>query len=449
MLLLSVTNHITENVAPVPLLWILPLSVYLLSFILAFGARGPLNRAIWLRLLAFALGILGYSIYDVNSVESVQVSLPVFLVGLFICCMYCHGELNRLRPRSEDLPSMYLAIAFGGAVGAIFVGLIAPRIFSGIYELPIALAATAAVATALNWDASRWALRVLWIAVTGCMIVVVYATVGGYRENTLSMRRSFYGSLRVTESRYPGLQQKRTLFHGTIQHGSQFMSPLLRLRPTTYYGPESGIGIVLREGYPGPKRVGIVGLGTGTLAAYGRAGDDFRFYEINSQVTEIARSLFTYLRESPAKIEVVPGDARLSLERETGSPFDVIALDAFSGDAIPVHLLTEQALEIYRRHLNPDGVLAFHISNDFLDLAPVVQQLAIRDGLSAVLVKSHEDLDSGIFAADWVLVTNNGAIRNNPAVKIHAAPIAAHPGLRPWTDAYNNLLRILKTPQIR
>lgn len=449
VLLLSVTNHIDQNVAAVPLLWILPLAIYLLTFILSFGAQQIYRRALWLRLLAFALGVLGYSIYNVDALTPLQLSLPLFLGGLFICCMFCHAELNRLRPNPAALTSFYLLIAAGGAAGAVFVGLIAPRVFTAIYELPLALALTATIAALLIWREGAWPVRLLWIAATASLLAVLFANVQAYHADTLSLRRSFYGSLRVTQSPRAGSQQTRTLFHGIIEHGAQLLWPPGRFRPTTYYGPDSGIGIVLREGFKGPKRAGLVGLGVGTLAAYGQPGDTFRFYEINRQIIDLAGSLFFYLRESKARIQMVEGDARLSLERDSSPPFDVLALDAFSGDAIPVHLLTREALVIYKKHLKPNGVLAFHVSNNFLNLAPVVAQLASEAGFHAVLVRSHQNDDDLILAADWVLVSNNESVLENPAVKLLSAPIEPRAGLRPWTDDRNNLLQILKTSHFR
>jgi len=448
MLLLSVTNHIDANVAAVPLLWVLPLAVYLLTFVLTFGARSLYTQGVWLRILAFALGILAYAIFNINFVEAIQVSVPIFLAGLFACCMFCHGELNRLRPGARNLTGFYLTIAAGGAAGAVFVGLIAPRIFNGVYELPLALCVTALLAFALTWLDGRWPLRALWIAVSVCMVIVLVRNVRAYRASALSLRRSFYGSLRVVQSR-PGPLQYRTLYHGVIAHGEQYLLPPLRRRATTYYGPDSGIGIVLRECAPSPKRVAIVGLGVGTIAAYGKTGDTFRFFEINPQVIDAAQALFFYLRETQAHPEIVLGDARLSIERDASPPFDVLALDAFSGDAIPVHLLTREALAIYRKHLKPDGVLAFNVSNNYLDLAPVVRELADAVGYQAVLVRNHENDDDLLLAADWVLVTNNPAVLGNEAVKIHSQPIAPRTGLRPWTDTYSSLLPILKTPPAR
>lgn len=449
MLLLSVTNHMTENVAAVPLLWVLPLAMYLLSFVLSFGLPRLYQRSLWLRLLAFALGVIAYAVYSIDTVEPIQVSVPVFLAGLFIACMFCHAELRRLRPAASGLTGFYLMIAAGGAAGAIFVGLLAPRLFSGIYELPLTLCFTALLALLLVWSGGGWGVRFLWIGVAVCMAAAAIANVRAYRQNSVTLRRSFYGSLRVVQSPHAGPEQTRTLYHGTIQHGAEFLWPQRRMRPITYYGPDSGVGILLRECFPLPKRVGVIGLGTGSLAVYGQRGDLFRFYEINSQVIEIAQSLFFYTRETPAHVEIVEGDARLSLQREsTTPPFDVLALDAFSGDAIPVHLLTREAVALYLRHLKPDGVLAFHVSNNYLDLAPVVAQLAEEVHYDAVEVMNHADPENLILAAEWVLVTRNKSVLANTAIKLHAQPIASRAGRRPWTDDFNNLLEILKAPRL-
>jgi SAM-dependent methyltransferase len=446
-LLLAVTNHLDENVAAVPLLWVLPLSAYLLSFICAFGFR-KYNRGLWLRVVAFALGIMGYATYDINTVEPIQINLPLFLAALFICCFFCHAELKRLRPPAEALTRFYLLIAAGGAAGAVFVGLIAPEVFSGIYELPLSFLFLAVLAIALIWTTRSWPMRTLWAGTALCMGAVLISDVQGYTQHTLSVVRNFYGTLRVEQTPHAGPQQQRILFHGTVEHGAQFLELPARRRATTYYGPDSGIGIVLRECVPSPRRVAVVGLGAGTLAAYGRAGDDFTFYEINPQVIDIARSLFFYLRESAARTNIKLGDARLTLQAEHGPLYDVLALDAFSGDAIPVHLLTREAMRLYLARLRPGGVLAFHTSNNFLELAPVVKQLADEAGLRTVLVHSHPDADSALLASDWLIATRNGALLENPALRLHAQPVAGRTGLRPWTDNYNNLWQIFKAPSL-
>lgn len=443
MLLLTITNHLSQNVAPVPLLWVLPLSLYLLTFTLAFSRHGFYPRGIWVRLLAVTLGAIGYAIYDPRTVEAIQISIPLFCGGLFVCCMFCHGELSRLRPGPAHLTSFYLMLAFGGALGAIFVGLIAPHLFSNLYEFPLTLLFTALLALIAMWR-EGWAARALWAVAAIAMAIVVVANVRGYEKNSLVMVRSFYGALRVTQSHDIGPQQARVLYHGTIRHGAQFLLPPKREQPTTYYSRDSGIGFALRYCCDGPKRVGVVGLGVGTLAAYGKPGDYFRFYEINPQVVSIAKNVFTYLRESPAKIDMSLGDARLSLEHESPEHFDVLAIDAFSGDAIPVHLLTREAMTIYFRHLRPGGILAFHTSNSYLQLAPVVKQLANAFGYPARLIENESDEDDLISTADWVLVTRNRQFLDLPIISRGQQPIRMPAGLRPWTDDYNNLFQILK-----
>jgi SAM-dependent methyltransferase len=446
MLLLSVTNHITQNVAAVPLLWVLPLAIYLLSFVLGFGAGRFYNRSIWLRLLAIALGLLAYSVYNIEEIDAIKTSLPIFLGGLFVCLMFCQSELYLNRPEPSGLTDFYLIIAAGGAAGAIFVGIVAPNLFEGVYELPFTLCATAVLALVSTW-AYGWPLRVLWVGVAACMVVVFATNVNAYHENSLLLVRNFYGSLRVVQSPHAGPEQTRTLYHGTIQHGAQFLWADKQRRPLTYYGRDSGVGIVLRECLPNaPRRVGVVGLGTGTLAAFGQPGDTFVFYELNPQVITIANSLFWFIRQSPAKVQIVEGDARLSLQREH-EPFDLLVLDAFSGDAIPVHLLTREALALYLRLLKPDGVIAFHVSNHYLALAPVVRQLAQEAGYPSVLVSNHADTDNNVSAADWVLVTKNPEVLDNAAIRLHSSPIENRPGLRPWTDSFNNLIEIVRWSQ--
>ena len=390
MLLLSITNHLTENVAPIPLLWVLPLALYLLTFTLAFNRRSLYSRWLMVRLLAVTLGSLGYAIYDPSFTESLQVSVPLFCVGLFVCCLFCHGELAKRRPAANHLTSFYLMISLGGAVGAIFVGLLAPHIFSAIYEFPLALVLTAALATVVLWPHGVLE-RPFWTAATIAMALILVRYVHEYKKNTVLTVRNFYGALRVKENQDWLKQPYHTLYHGKIEHGAQFLDPPKSLQPTTYYGPDSGVGKALNRRSGSPKRVGVIGLGAGTLAAYGKAGDFFRFYEINPLVLNIANKSFSYLRDTPARTDIVIGDARLSLAAEMPQQFDVLAVDAFSGDAIPVHLLTKEAFALYLRHLKPDGVLAIHTSNTYLDLAPVVQLLADDAGYPARLISNGDD----------------------------------------------------------
>jgi SAM-dependent methyltransferase len=259
--------------------------------------------------------------------------------------------------------------------------------------------------------------------------------------------RNFYGALVVYDSSTDGdMGPVRILRHGTIDHGEQFLWPQNRRFPTTYYAKKSGIGLAIQTvQMQGPMTVGVIGLGAGTLATYGRPIDHYRIYDINPLVLKIAQTEFTYLLNCYARHEVIMGDARLSMEREPSQKFDVLAVDAFSGDAIPVHLLTREAYKLYWRHLKPDGVLAVHVSNRYLTLAPVVALAAAESGKIAKMVSfetddrnATEETDS-----DWVLVTSRPGFFDQPELKV-AKPIDPIPGLRMWTDDYSNLYRILR-----
>jgi hypothetical protein len=442
MMLVSTTNQLTQNVAAVPFLWILPLAVYLLSFIICFESPRWYKRGLFLRLLAVALGSLAYAVYDIQVSEAIPVAIPLFTIGLFLTCMFCHGELSRLKPATSQLTSFYLMIALGGALGAIFTGLIAPRIFAGIYEFPLSLLFVAALALWLNWT-DNWAQRLLWIAVALAMVVALVEEARGYHKDAIVMTRNFYGSLRVVES-VRGGGNTRTLYHGTVQHGAQYLDPAKRTEPTTYFGPDSGVGVVLRFCCDGPKRVGIIGLGVGTLAAYGKPGDSFHFYEINPQVIDLAKSHFTFLSDSKASISIAQGDARLSLERETGPLYDAFIADAFSGDAIPVHLLTKEAFRLYLTHMKPSGILAIHVSNNYLDLAPVVAQLARSESLFARIIRNPKDDRHLQAQADWIVLTSDPEFFARPEIAGVASMIDEHRPTRLWTDDYNNLLQVFK-----
>lgn len=443
MLLLTVTNHLTQDVAPVPLLWVLPLSLYLLTFTLAFSRKQFYHRWLFIRLLAVFLIAMAYEVYDSREIGAIQISLPLFCLGLFICCMFCHGELNRLKPEGRALTSFYLTLSLGGAVGAVFVGLIAPRLFSSMYEFPFTLLLTGLLACVTLWrEGPAW--RVLWCGISLALVCVVVLKVQSLQHESIAMVRDFYGALRVTESNDCGQMPARALYHGTIQHGAQYRNWPWRKVPVAYYSFNSGIGLALQFCCEGSKRVGIIGLGTGTLAAYGRPGDLFHFYEIDPDVVQIAHSLFTYLRESPARKEITLGDARLSLQSEEPQQFDVLAVDAFSGDAIPVHLLTEEAIELYLKHLKPNGILAVHVSNTYLVLDAVVKQWADRFGYKAKRIEDAGNDHLCVAPSDWILVSRNSRFMTSPLVTKQEAPIQIPAGLRPWTDNYNNLFQLLR-----
>jgi len=447
VMLLAVTNHLTQNVASVPLLWLAPLTLYLASFILTFEGKGWYQpKYLWILVLA-GLGAMAWLLADADYRFDLPLQLGIFLPGLFLGCLFCHGELYRLRPAPRHLTAFYLTVSAGGALGGLAVAVVAPLVFSGYYELGVGLAVLALLA-ALRFSGLGFFARYLSLAallgVTGC------AAYEGFRQqqDVRVATRSFYGVLRVKEYGSPGeTAHLLRLVHGTIMHGEQYQHPSQRTMLTTYYQPPSGIGAAILSRQGAPIRVGVIGLGTGTIAAYGRAGDVFRFYDIDPHVIELARSEFTYLADSAARVEVALGDARLTLERELPQRFDVLAVDAFSSDAIPVHLITREALATYLRHMKPDGIVAFHVSNRFLDLVPVVARIARENRVHAVLVRDDpEDDDPSLRSrSDWVLVSRDSdALEGEKIVDAGAVEAEDRPEWRTWTDDYSNLVQILK-----
>lgn len=446
MQLSAVTAHLTSNIAAIPLLWVLPLAVYLLTFILAFQLPVLRNyRGILLRLLAVMLASLGYLLSHTDVDVPIGVSIVFFLLEAFAACLFFHTEAYALRPqRASETTLFYLVLAAGGATGSFLIGIAAPLVFSGNYDLALTFLVTAVLALAVVWD-TDWMQRTLWITGSALLVFLVFALHASYHRQALLTRRNFYGSLRVQQTVTNHGDPMRELMNGTIEHGSQIFSPDLSRVPTTYYAEDSGIGLALKGCCEGrPKRVGVVGLGVGTIAAYGKAGDTFRFYEINPSVLPIAQNLFTYLRDSKAAVTFIEGDGRASLAAEPSQQFDVLVVDAFSGDAIPLHLLTVEALAVYRRHLAAGGILAFHVSNQYVDLASEVAQLANSAHLQARSINSPPDDQSGEFRAIWVLVTDRAALFNDPGVALRATVIQPVPHVSAWTDNYSSLLPLVR-----
>jgi protein-L-isoaspartate O-methyltransferase len=466
-LLLSVTNHICQNIASVPFLWIIPLSLYLLTFIICFASHSWYPRGLSLRLLGVALGAMTYALSPSFAQLPIKLAIPLFCVGLFIACMFCHGELAGLKPEPQHLTSFYIMVAAGGALGAVFVALIAPHIFNGFYELHVALGACAilvVVVYAIDPDSpfSIMMLRPAGFALAGLAIAVIAALAVNARANATSAQfsvRNFYGVLRVVDGATPNVAiikgnfvetqgedpNYRSLLNGTINHGLQFFAPSRRRWATTYYGPNSGIGVALQSiEKTGPVRVGIIGLGAGTTAVYGRAGDQFTYYEINPLVIQIAQQQFTFLKDSPAAINIVQGDARLSLEREAPQGFDLLAVDAFSGDSIPVHLLTREAFQLYFQQLKPEGVLAVHISNTYLNLAPVVVGAAANLGKQTILIENNDDHPKGIYASSWILLGSPDGFEGEAGIGAKGFAIRLGAKNRMWTDDFSNLFEALK-----
>jgi hypothetical protein len=454
VLLVSVTNHMSENVAPIPLLWVLPLAVYLLSFILAFESDRIYLRWLFIPLLIPALGGMAYMIYASDGNLDIRRAIPGFAAGLFVCCMFCHGELARRRPAPRYLTLFYLMVSLGGALGGAFVALIAPRAFRAYWELPLGLVICGFLAAIAVWGLripklGPWPLRAAMLIGVGVLSGYFIRQEAKLSKNLVLQTRNFYGPLEVKDDLPTEDYAERTLLHGTINHGSQLIDPVLRYVTTSYYGKRSGVGramVALQS--QGPIRAGLIGLGSGVLNNYGRKGDYFRTYEINPLIERIAQTLFTFYPHSPADKAILMGDARLTLERQlaTGGPqnFDILAVDAFSSDAIPVHLLTREAIQLYFRHLKPEGVLALHISNRYLDLKPVCEGGAEAVGREAWVVEDEGDQASYFSASTWVLVTSHLAMYKNESFKdAYLYQLSGKKGFRPWTDDYSNLFQIL------
>jgi hypothetical protein len=446
MQLSAVTSYITANLAPIPLLWILPLTVYLVTLILAFQFSIRFPWSIVARVMVVMLAVLGYSLKKANGGWPLWLSLLFFLLELFLACFFCLSTATRLRPqRASEATLFYLFFAAGGALGSFLIGIAAPLVFNYNLDLPITFLITALLVLAVNWSGA-WNQSLFWIVASAAMLVEVCWIRHAYEQNAIVEVRNFYASLRVTQEpfRSPGATI-RTLANGSIRHGTQiFGNKMLSRTPTTYYSSDSGVGLALRFCCGDRARnIGVIGLGAGTLAAYGRPGDHIRFYDINPAVPAIAQSIFTYIRNSAAQVEIVEGDARASLAGETSQHFDVLVVDAFSGDAIPIHLLTTEALTLYRRHLTPHGILAFHVSNLHVDLVPAIALLAKSAGMQAWVVSTGAARQSGEFSSTWILVTADPNFLVQPELSAAGHSPKLHPDLKVWTDDYSALLPLI------
>jgi hypothetical protein len=447
ILLLTMTRQLTNDVAPVPFLWVLPLSIYLLSFILCFDAPRYYVRSAFL--VALPLSFIALD-FVMNHSLSVPVMIALIALTLFVFCMVCHGELVRRKPSVRHLTLFYLMMSIGGALGGTFVGLIAPVIFTAYFEMPIGLFLCAGLVCVVCWGGTSKTWRVvLLIALLGYGWRLAETSFDDIKGSRVVMR-NFYSQLRITDTSksesHPQHGTLRKMVHGGIVHGEQYLDPKLRNTPTAYYCHRSGIGLALDSlAQSGPLKIGVVGLGAGTLATYSRAGDEMRMYEINEQVLELARSEFTYLSDSPAKIVPVLGDGRLMLERETPQQFDLLAMDAFSGDSIPAHLLTLEAMKTYFGHLKPNGMLAVHITNHYLDLEPVVSAAAKHFGKVAIAFNlQSSQKDEFCRHSVWALLMSPERAANLPEALKTGKILNPPANFKAWTDSFSNLLGILK-----
>jgi hypothetical protein len=444
IMLVSSSSVLTREVGPIPFLWILPLSVYLITFIFCFDKPEWYRRRFFFPLFAASLTAL---VILYKSVLPFSAEMIIHSLVLFSTCMICHGEMVRLRPDSDQLTEFYLFLSLGGVVGAVFVNVIAPALFSDYYEYQIAillsllLASHAAIA---SLDRFAKSLRTLSLAVSIVLIGLFLNTEQEEGHVTkLVAYRGFYGLLEVLEVEPNTRGTHRKLYSDDIEHGSQLVDDEYRRIPITYFSHQSGVGKALLNYQKPNRRVGIIGLGAGTLAAYGNPGDVFRFYEINPDSLEIANQYFTYLSDSKAEVRVILGDARLSLEEElaSGQRFDVLVIDAFSGDAIPSHLITAEAWDLYWQLLDEDGILAIHLSNDYLDLIPVVQHHNQRiNRRELVQVVSKDDDRWDINAANWLLETANRRFLGE--IEQEAQPPKTDKLPVEWTDERYSVLEL-------
>lgn len=457
VMLLAGTSEICQDVAVVPFLWIAPLALYLVSFVLCFESDRWYVRGVFAPLTATIIPLLGW-LHLFGTRLHFLLQLAAWLTGLFSVFMLCHGELARLRPGTQKLTLFYLTLAAGGAAGGLLCAVVAPLLLPALWEHHIGLLASGILAFFVWFDHRGWLSQdrrpplLAAGAAIGVISIVLLdfgSSITEFNES-LASSRNFYGVLRIEN--YPE-EDAVIMKHGRIIHGLQFKA--LPAVPTTYYGYQSGVGraiTAIRERQPKSDqglRLGLVGLGTGTLAAWGRPEDTLVFYEINPDVVRLAKEHFSFLKDCPASVEYVEGDARLSLEHEEPRQFDLLVLDAFSGDAIPIHLLTREALSVFRRHLKPNGILAIHISNVHFDLARVTAGLARDAGMACIQwddphvpdeVAGHPKLSAP--GSRWSLLADSATTLDSELL-LTSAELPPRNSQVIWTDDHSNLLQVL------
>ena len=442
--LVGFTNHLTQNIPSFPMMWVLPLVIYLLSFTLSFDSDRWYPPRVYRAAALLALALMCAVLLKERQLHGIGWHIATFLLGLFVVCMFCHGELARSRPAASQLTYFYLAVSAGGVAGGVLVALGAPALLPGYFEVEIGLLLLAAAVLWRSWRQGRG-----WLAAAGLVLLGSAATLGMRVNDALNevtaISRNFYGVVRVREYGRDNPQtHERVLIHGSIMHGQQYLAPHFRKRPTSYYSPNSGVGRLLRSLADTPIEVGAVGLGAGTIATYGKAGDHYRFYEIDQAMVSAAHEHFSFIADSAATVDVAVGDGRLLLQAEADKRFDVLVVDAFSGDSIPVHLLTLEAVELYRQRLKPGGVIALHVSNSHLELAPMVGRIADELGMEvAFIADAGVKGDPSTSVSDWVLLADDRNLLDRPLIREATTPIPQRAGMRTWTDDYSNILQVL------
>ena len=509
-LMLGVTTHIATDIASAPLLWVMPLVLYLLSFVIVFARKPLLPHRLMIAAMPYAVLLMPLLAFQ-NTVKF-WITIPIHLLTFFIVAMVCHGELARTRPEARRLTEFYLWMSLGGVLGGMFNSLVAPQIFTYVLEYPLMLVAACFFRPARLNGAKRSGFNLrdcLWLTglvavalilleftrrilspesfvseytqryenlnpILVCILVygvpaiicfgfrarpirfavgvaVLFVTVGLYTNiqsgDVIFAVRDFYGvnRVRITENRF------NSLINGNIIHGLQEMYPMPCCEPLGYYtrsGPLGELSCAFDETKI-KRHVAVIGLGTGSIAAYALPGQHFTFYEIDPAIIRIAADpkLFTYLKECRGRWAVIPGDARIRLAEAPDGRFDTIILDAFSSDSIPMHLLTQQALQLYCRKLKPDGILVLHISNSYLNLEPVLAALAERNNLVCLsrddLTLTEKEKQNGKLASSYLVMAHRASDLGNLSKNSKWSKPALLPGIHAWTDDYSNILSVL------
>ncbi|MBI5215688.1 MAG: fused MFS/spermidine synthase [Ignavibacteriae bacterium] len=451
IILLAITNKLCREVVVVPFLWVLPLMVYLLTFIISFDRPTWYSRR-WFGLL-FAVSLALTCYFLLVKEETLTIVMTIFPLLMFSSCMICHGELARLKPGSNHLTLYYLLIAFGGALGSLFVVLVAPLIFDEYNEFYLGFILCSLLWFTILYVDKQSPLRggkrkLLWaflFAGTVGLVFSFYKIHGSTRTYVIEQSRNFYGVISISEyAKETPVYTYRTMSHDGVLHGQQFMSPKVQRMPMSYYSEKSGLGVCfLAIGKP-QFRVGAVGMGVGTIAVWMRPNDYLRLYEINPEVERLAQKYFTYMKDCMGKMDILLGDARLSLEREQPQNFDILALDAFNSDSPPLHLLTKEAFDVYLKHLAPDGAIIIHGTSSYLDFYPAVTKLAALYGMHcSYLLDMNEERAKNRSASVWLMVTKNQSLINHPDVVRMTIPVTPDTTFELWTDDYSSLFPIM------
>lgn len=451
VLLISTTSSMTHNVPPIPFLWTLPLALYLATYILAFSAPKSYHRYYWGAIFTIS-SFIGILLFFIGSQFSLASQVVLYLVVLFSGCMICHGELYNARPDSRALTTFYLWLAFGGVLGSLFTAGLATNLFSQYYEFVIALGLILVVCVFVKTTSMLYRIS---MAVSACLFLVVTLYLNNqFNQFNIFEARNFYGTVAVKDVETAGLGIERRLIDGYTAHGNQLLDFDKKPLPRSYYRFETGIGQLLQSNFnKGSKDVALIGLGIGALAYYGKSGDSYTFYELNPQVNYVANHYFDFLKSADASINVILGDARIELtarQAKHKNSYDLIVVDAFSSDAIPVHLITEEALSLYIDLLEEDGVLAFHISNSYLDLRPILANLSQTLNLHGLYLHTPSSKHHP-YAADWVLLSkqelgslNEQAFRESGQGLSQFVLKNEKNNAIIWTDRFSSLLPILK-----